>query len=150
MICSVDRVAVGTRAAALDSASSSAEKGGSGSDSPIEAKSWHCHRRVDLPLLGSGLANSRVDASDRAVEAPVWTPDSGSDCASELARVSPKDLGIVCGVGGPPSKYYPEQQQQHHQHHPGSTDRTESDRGVRPVPVIAMKTPATGAFRTTV
>lgn len=147
MICSVDRVAVGTRAAALDSASSSAEKGGSGSDSPIEAKSWHCHRRVDLPLLGSGLANSRVDASDRAVEAPVWTPDSGSDCASELARVSPKDLGIVCGVGGAvavvPGNTLRED-------HPGSTDRTESDRGVRPVPVIAMKTPATGAFRTTV
>lgn len=133
-------------AAALDSASSSAEKGGSGSDSPIEAKSWHCHRRVDSPLLGPGLANSRVDASDRAVGAPVWTPDSGSDCASELARVSLKDLGIVCGVGGAavvPGNTLRED-------HPGSTDRTESDRGVRPVLAIAMKMLERVASRTTV
>lgn len=54
-----------------------------------------------------------------------------------------KDSAIVC-VGGPvPGNTLTED-------HHGSTDRMESDHGVRWVLVIAKKLPATEAFRTTV
>lgn len=97
-----------------------------------------------MPAVREGV----LLCSGGLVGAPVWTPDSGSDCASELARVSLKDLGIVCGVGGAAVAVVPGNTLR--EDHPGSTDRTESDRGVRPVLAIAMKMLERVASRTTV